>query len=282
MAAAAKHLTPVTLELGGKCPAYFDSSANLKVGLRRIAQGKWGTNNGQACISPDYILVDESIASELVDTLKSTIETFYGKDPKLSNDLSRMVNASHFARVAKLLDDPRVSSKVVHGGERDESKLYIAPTLVCDVPWDAPLMLEEIFGPVLPIIQVKGVQEAIDIINDRNKPLAAYVFTSTKEVEQQMVASVSAGGMVVNDTVMHFAVSGLPFGGVGESGMGCYHGKFSFDAFSHKKAVLYKNTSLGDVPARFPPFTTTKKRFLRSVLDGDYVAALVALTGWNK
>ncbi|KAG0556688.1 hypothetical protein KC19_11G071900 [Ceratodon purpureus] len=154
MAAAAKHLTPVTLELGGKCPAYFDRSADLKVGLRRIAQGKWGNNNGQACISPDYILVDESIASELVDALKDIIEKFYGKDPKMSKDLARVVNASHYSRLTNLLDDPRVSSKIVHGGERDESNLYIAPTLVYDVPLETPLMLEEIFGPILPIMKV--------------------------------------------------------------------------------------------------------------------------------
>ncbi|XP_073385182.1 aldehyde dehydrogenase family 3 member H1 isoform X2 [Physcomitrium patens] len=281
MAAASKHLTPVTLELGGKCPVYFDRSANLKVGLRRIAQGKWGNNNGQACISPDYILVDESIASELVDNLKEIIETFYGKNPISSTNLSRIVNTKHYLRLISFLEDPQICSKIVHGGERDEKKLYIAPTLVCDALMDSFLMSEEIFGPILPIIKVQGEQEAIDIINARPKPLAAYVFTTNKAVEERMVKNVSSGGMVVNDTVMHFVNPGLPFGGVGESGMGSYHGKFSFDAFSHKKAVLYR-TSLGDFPARYPPFTTKKQNFLRCVLDGDYIGAILSLTGLKK
>lgn len=165
--------------------------------------------------------------------------------------------------------------------ERDEKKLYIAPTLVCDALMDSFLMSEEIFGPILPIIKVQGEQEAIDIINARPKPLAAYVFTTNKAVEERMVKNVSSGGMVVNDTVMHFVNPGLPFGGVGESGMGSYHGKFSFDAFSHKKAVLYR-TSLGDFPARYPPFTTKKQNFLRCVLDGDYIGAILSLTGLKK
>lgn len=247
-----------------------------------VARGfLFGINNGQACIAPDYLLIDEIIASEVVDTLIDVIETFYGKDPKTSQDLSRIVNTKHYSRLAGFLDDPKISSKIVHGGARDDNKLYISPTLVCDVPMDSTLMSEEIFGPILPIIKVKGVQEAIDIISDRPKPLVAYVFTKNKEVEKRIVASISSGGMVVNDTIVHFLNPGLPFGGVGESGMSSYHGKFSFDAFSHKKAVLYRN-NLGDVPARFPPFTTMKQNFRRAIMDGHYLSAVISLTGLKK
>jgi len=182
------------------------------------------------------------------------------------------------SRLANYLDDSRTSPTIVHGGDRDEQNLYIAPTILCDPPLDAPVMNEEIFGPILPIIKVKGVKEAIDMINDRPKPLAAYVFTASKDVESQFVADVSSGGMVVNDTVLHFVVPGLPFGGVGESGVGCYHGKFSFDAFSHKKAVLYRSFG-GDVSARYPPFTEKKKHFIRKVVDGDLIGAALNMAG---
>ncbi|CAM6029817.1 unnamed protein product [Sphagnum balticum] len=281
MAAASKHLTPVTLELGGKCPVYIDSTANLKVALRRIAVGKWGNNNGQACIAPDYILAEDSIAPRVVDVLKETIVEFFGKDPKTSKDLSRIVNQFHFKRLMDLLNDSRTLGKIVHGGEQDAANLYIAPTVLYDVPLDVPIMTEEIFGPLLPIIKVKGAAEAIAFITERSKPLAFYVFTTDKTIAQLMVSEVSAGGIVVNDTCLQFVVPGLPFGGVGESGTGAYHGKFSFDTFSNHKAVLYRQ-EVGDVYARYPPHTKHKQKIIKSLLTGDFLGATLLLLGWRQ
>nr|AMJ39510.1 aldehyde dehydrogenase H1 copy 1 isoform [Bixa orellana] len=241
MAAAAKHLTPVVLELGGKCPVVVDPDADIKVTARRIAIGKWGCNNGQACIAPDYIITTKDFAPKLVDTFREVLQQIFGRSPLNSKDLSRIVNSNHFDRLTKLMDEDKVSGKIVHGGERDKTKLKIAPTIFLDVPHDSLIMNEEIFGPLLPIITVDKVEDSFDLINSSGrKPLAAYLFTSNEELKKQFVASVSSGGQLVNDTVLHVAVQELPFGGVGESGMGSYHGKFSFDAFSHKKPVLSK------------------------------------------
>ncbi|KAJ8625417.1 hypothetical protein MRB53_033947 [Persea americana] len=281
MAAAAKHLTPVVLELGGKNPVVVDSNVNLKVAVRRIIAGKWGCNNGQACISPDYIITTKSFAPQLIDALKSTLEEFYGKDPLQSKDLSRIVNSSHFQRLAQLLDDDKVSGKIVHGGQRDEKRIKIAPTLLLDVPHNSLIMKEEIFGPLLLIITVDKVEDSFVIINSRSKPLAAYLFTNDKALEKKFVDSISAGGMLINDTCLHLAVHTLPFGGVGESGMGSYHGKFSFDTFSHKKAVLYRSFG-GDASARYPPYTLKKQRVLRALLNGDIIGLILTLIGWPR
>eukprot|EP01018_Ginkgo_biloba_P019249 Gb_37819 [translate_table: standard] len=281
MAAAAKHLTPVTLELGGKCPVIFDPTADLEVAARRIVSGKWGSNNGQACIAPDYIITHESFAPKLINALKNTLEEFFGKDPFQSADLSRLVNFSHFTRLTRLLDDPKVSDNIVHGGHRDEKRLLIAPSLLLDPPMDSLIMTEEIFGPLLPIITVQKMEEAFEIVNSQPKALAAYIFTKNKKFERQGVAAISCGGIVVNDTSLHVVTHSLPFGGVGESGMGAYHGKFSFDTFSHKKAVLYRNF-MGDLMARYPPYTRRKQSIVKSLLNGDFVGLLYALLGWNK
>lgn len=281
MAAAAKHLTPVTLELGGKCPVIVDPTVDLEVTARRIIAGKWGCNNGQACISPDYIITLESFAPKLIDALKVTLEKFFGKDPFQSADLSRIVNFSHFARLTRLLDDPKVSDKVIYGGQRDEKRLIIAPTLLLDAPMDSLIMTEEIFGPLLPIITVQKMEEALEVVSSLPKPLAAYLFTKDKKLERQMVASISAGGMVVNDTAIHLANHHLPFGGVGESGMGAYHGKFSFETFSHKKAVLYRGF-MGDLMVRYPPYTARKQKIVRCLLTGDFLGLVYALIGWNS
>ncbi|KAJ8762777.1 hypothetical protein K2173_022906 [Erythroxylum novogranatense] len=278
MAAAAKHLTPVVLELGGKCPVVVDSSVNLQVAARRIIVGKWGTNNGQACISPDYILTTNEFAPKLVDTLKEELEGFYGKSPLKSKDLSRIVNSNHFARVAKLLDDDKVSGKIVHGGERDSEKLRIAPTILLDVPQDSLIMNEEIFGPVLPIITVNKIEDSFDVINSGAKPLAAYLFTKNKKLKEEFVMSVSAGGLVVNDTTVHLAVHTLPFGGVGDSGTGSYHGKFSFDAFSHKKAVVYRGF-YGDASVRYPPYTRGKLAVMKALFGGSVWDIIKAFFG---
>ncbi|KAF8404073.1 hypothetical protein HHK36_008950 [Tetracentron sinense] len=291
MAAAAKNLTPVVLELGGKSPAVVDSKINLQVTARRIIAGKWGSNNGQACIAPDYIITTKAYAPKLIDALKCELEKFFGKDPLESKDLSRIVNSNNFARLTKLLDEDKVSGKIIHGGQRDETCLKIAPTILLDVPMDSLIMTEEIFGPLLPIVTVDKVEDSFDVINSRAKPLAAYIFTNEKELKKEFVRTISAGGLLINDTVLHYLAAGvdilqlanpaLPFGGVGESGMGSYHGKFSFDAFSHKKAVLYRSFG-GDASARYPPYTLGKQRLLRALLNGSIFGIILALIGWSK
>ncbi|KAF8411758.1 hypothetical protein HHK36_004316 [Tetracentron sinense] len=278
MAAAAIHLTPVILELGGKSPVVVDSDINLQVAARRIIAGKWGCNNGQACISPDYIITTKVYAPNLIDALKCELEEFFGKDPLESEDISRIVNSYHFARLMKLLDEDKVSGKIVHGGQQDEAHLKIAPTILLDVPEDSLIMNEEIFGPLLPIITVDKVEDSFHVINSRAKPLAAYLFTNSKNLKEEFVRSISAGGMLINDTILHLATSTLPFGGVGESGMGSYHGKFSFDAFSHKKAVLYRSFG-GDASARYPPYTARKQRLLKALLNGSIFGIIHALIG---
>ncbi|XP_008219616.1 PREDICTED: aldehyde dehydrogenase family 3 member H1 isoform X1 [Prunus mume] len=281
MASAAKHLTPVLLELGGKSPVVVDSGINLQVATRRIIVGKWGCNNGQACISPDYIVTTKDFAPKLVDSLKRELENFYGNNPLESKDLSRIVNSNHFARLTKLLDEDKVSGKIVLGGERDKTNLRIAPTILLDVSRDSLIMNEEIFGPLLPILTVDRVEESFDLINSGTKPLAAYLFTNNKKLKEHFVRTVSAGGLVVNDTTIHLAVPSLPFGGVGESGMGAYHGKFSFDAFSHKKAVVYRGFA-GDASVRYPPYTKGKLRLLKALIGGGILSIIRALFGWSK
>ncbi|KZV51580.1 hypothetical protein F511_10533 [Dorcoceras hygrometricum] len=279
LAAAAKHLTPVVLELGGKCPAVVDTNIELKVAARRIISGKWGCNSGQTCVSPDYILTTKEYAPKLINALTCELEKFYGKDPLQSNDLSAIVNSNHFDRLARLIDDEKVSDKIVYGGQRDKSNLKIAPTIMLDVPADSLIMSDEIFGPLLPILTVNKIEDSISEINAKARPLAAYVFTNDKKLKEEFIKNVSAGGMLVNDTTLHLTVSGLPFGGVGESGMGSYHGKFSFDAFSHKKAVLQRSFA-GDLSARYPPYTSKKLKLLKALLKGDIIGIFRALFGW--
>lgn len=281
MTAAAKHLTPVVLELGGKSPVIVDSDVNLKIAVRRIIVGKWGCNNGQACISPDYIITTKDFASKLIDSFKRELERFYGTDQLQSNDLSRIVNSNHFERLTKLLEDDKVAGKIVYGGQTDKAQLKIAPTLLLDVPQDSLIMNEEVFGPLLPIITVDRLEESFEIITRRPKPLAAYLFTNRKNLKDKFVSTVSAGGLVINDSSLHLAVHTLPFGGVGESGMGSYHGKFSFDAFSHKKAVLYRSF-VGDAPARYPPYTQGKLRLLKALIGGSILGIIQALVGWSS
>ncbi|CAJ1974241.1 unnamed protein product [Sphenostylis stenocarpa] len=278
MTAAAKHLTPVVLELGGKSPVVVDSNINLKVAARRIISGKWGLNNGQACISPDYVITTKDYAPNLVNALKTELEECYGKNPMESEDLSRIVSSNHFARLSRFLNDDKVSGKIVYGGEKDEKKLRIAPTILLDVPRDSLIMGEEIFGPLLPIITVNKLEESLDLIISGEKPLAAYVFTNDKKFQEQFVKNVSSGGLLVNDTTLHLVVDTLPFGGVGESGMGAYHGKFSFDAFTHKKAVLYRSFA-GDSSLRYPPYTDTKQRLMKALIGGSILGIIRALLG---
>ncbi|XP_066339443.1 aldehyde dehydrogenase family 3 member H1-like [Miscanthus floridulus] len=281
MAAAAKHLTPVALELGGKSPVVVDSNVDLHVAVKRIVVGKWGCNNGQACIAPDYIITTKSFAPELVASLKRVLVRFYGEDPLQSADLSRIVNSKQFTRLQDLIEEKRVADKIVYGGEADEEQLKIAPTLLLDVPQDSAIMTGEIFGPLLPIVTVEKIEESFDLINAKPKPLAAYLFTKNKKLQEKFVANVPAGGMLVNDTVLHLTNPYMPFGGVGDSGMGCYHGKFGFDCFSHKKGVLIRGFG-GEANARYPPYTTEKQKILRGLINGSFIALILALLGFPR
>ncbi len=261
MEAAAKHLTPVTLELGGKSPAIVDRHANLAVAAKRIAWGKF-VNTGQTCVAPDYVLVDREVEQPLLDLLALTVRSFYGNDPRTSPDYGRIVNDRHFSRLAGLLAS---GGEPVVGGDADPSDRYIAPTVLTAVDSDAPIMREEIFGPLLPVLPVDDVDEAIDFVNERDKPLALYVFSDVDSVADRVIASTSAGGVAVNATVLHLAVPGLPFGGVGASGMGAYHGRAGFETFSHRKSVLHRPTRL-DLPVAYPPYSGWKQKLLRRLL----------------
>jgi aldehyde dehydrogenase (NAD+) len=260
MTAAAKHLTPVTLELGGKSPCIVDRDADLAVAAKRIAWGKF-VNAGQTCVAPDYLLVDESVHDKFLDKLSEAIGEFYGPDPQASGDYARIVNERHHDRLCKLMD----SGDVVVGGKTDRANRYIAPTVLRGVSEDSPAMQDEIFGPILPVFSVKSLDEAIDFVNRRDKPLALYVFSKDKQVAERVLTSTSSGGVCVNDCLSHLVPPELPFGGVGPSGMGAYHGKASFDTFSHKKSVLDKPTRL-DPPLRYPPYTDDKAKWVKRLL----------------
>jgi len=260
MEAAAKHLTPVTLELGGKSPCIVDKSAKIDVAARRIAWGKF-INAGQTCVAPDYVLVDQAVEQQLVDAIAKALHDFYGDDPEQSPDYGRIVNERHFARLEALL----ASGTPAVGGKTDAPQRYIAPTVLCDVALDSPAMSEEIFGPILPIIPVADLGAAIDIVNERDKPLALYVFAEDSSVQERVIASTSSGGMCINGAVMQVSTVTLPFGGVGPSGMGEYHGKASFETFSHRKSILSKSTRL-DPSIAYPPYTKNKERIIRRVL----------------
>ncbi|HQR36899.1 MAG TPA: aldehyde dehydrogenase family protein [Blastocatellia bacterium] len=241
MAAAAKHLTPVTLELGGKSPAIVDETADPVEAARRIAWGKF-LNCGQTCVAPDYVLVHTSRADAFLDALKGVVDESFGATPDAvhdSTDLCRLVDNGAFERVAGLVDDATSrGARVVAGGQRDASDRFIAPTVLADVPDDAAVMQEEIFGPVLPVLRVGSVDEAIAFVQARPKPLALYVFSSRDANVERILAHTNAGGTAVNNVVVHLANTNLPFGGTGASGMGNYHGEFGFREFSHERAVL--------------------------------------------
>ena len=263
MRAAAEHLTPVTLELGGKSPAIVAGDANVEVAAKRIAWAKF-LNAGQTCVAPDYVLVDERVEDALVTALADAVTTFYGADPRQSNDYARIVNERHHDRLMKLLEAGGYDATVI-GGTGDRGSRYIAPTVLAGVKPDAAVMDDEIFGPILPILTVNDVDEAIRFVSDREKPLALYVFSSDDDTLEHVVSSTSAGGVTTNHAVLHLAVPDLPFGGVGESGMGSYHGKPGFDTFSHAKAVLNKPTR-PDPALMYPPYSSVKQKILRKFL----------------
>ncbi|XP_037348291.1 aldehyde dehydrogenase family 3 member A2 isoform X1 [Talpa occidentalis] len=254
MEAAAKHLTPVTLELGGKSPCYVDKDCDLDIACRRITWGKY-LNCGQTCIAPDYILCEPSLQSQIVQKIKETVQEFYGENIKESPDYERIINLRHFKRILSLLE----GQKIAFGGEADEATRYIAPTILTDVNPETKVMQEEIFGPILPIVPVKNADEAIQFINEREKPLAFYVFSHNNKLVKRMIDETSSGGVTVNDVIMHFTLSSLPFGGVGSSGMGAYHGKHSFDTFSHHRPCLVKSLKGESAnKLRYPPNSQSK------------------------
>jgi len=259
MAAAAKHLTPVTLELGGKSPCLIDKSANLEVAASRIAWGKF-INAGQTCVAPDHVLVHREVSAQFVEILARKIKEFYGDDPALSPDFCRIASERHTARFQQLLEGQKVHT----GGQVDVAKRYVAPTIVLDPSPDSALMQEEIFGPVLPIVTVDEMHEAIKFVADRPKPLALYLFTKSKALEDAVLHRLSAGTVCVNDAVIFMVSPELPFGGIGNSGMGRYSGWYGFETFSHMKPVM-KRSFLFDAPMRYPPYTEQKAKLLKMV-----------------
>jgi aldehyde dehydrogenase (NAD+) len=248
MTAAARHLTPVTLELGGKSPCIVDQDAHLDYGIKRIAWGKF-LNAGQTCIAPDYVLIHRKIKEAFVEGMIRTIHTFYGEDPIESPDYARIINERHFNRLLHLTERGRILA----GGTTRRKDLYVAPTLMDQVSSDDPVMQEEIFGPILPIIEYDDIDEAIAFVNQRPRPLALYCFSENKVIQDKILRKTSSGGGCINDTVSHIGSQELPFGGIGESGIGSYHGKASFDTFTHQRGFLFRSNLL-DMPLRYPPY----------------------------
>jgi len=246
--AAAEQLTPVTLELGGKSPAIVDRSADLKTAARRIAWGKF-INAGQTCVSPDYVYIHRTQQEAFCKLIEQQVSEFYGSNPKDNPDYARILNRDHFNRLKQMIDP----QKTIVGGQTDGDELYIAPTAMKDISWQDPVMQEEIFGPILPILTYQKIEETIRAVQNHPKPLALYLFTSDAKLQQEVVETVPFGGGCINDTVAHLANLELPFGGIGQSGIGNYHGKASFDLFSHQKSVMHKGTWL-DIPLRYPPY----------------------------
>ncbi len=260
MSAAARHLTPVTLELGGKSPAIVERSADLGVTANRIAWGKF-VNAGQTCVAPDYVLVERPVEEALLAQLIRAIRQFYGDDPRQSPDYGRIVNERHHQRLVRLLE----GCSVMHGGEHDPASRYIAPTLLRGMRPDSAVMTEEIFGPLLPVLPVDSIGDALSFVNARPRPLALYVFTRDRAVAERVLGATSSGGACVNDAVVHLGVHDLPFGGVGESGFGAYHGRHGFETFSHRKGILDKSFQL-DLDLRYPPYDEQKVKWLTRLL----------------
>lgn len=248
MEAAAKHLTPVTLELGGKSPCMVDQTADIALAAKRIVWGKF-INAGQTCVAPDYIWVSRGVKNELIAKMGEYITRLYGDNPCSNSDYPKIINEKHFNRLLNLMQ----SGKVVFGGQFDAGSRQIAPTIIDDVTWECPIMREEIFGPLLPILEFDNFGEAVAEVNKHPKPLAFYLFTNDREKERYIIKNASFGGGCINDTIVHLATPYMPFGGVGESGMGGYHGKASFDTFSHEKSMLKKSNHF-DIPLRYPPY----------------------------
>ncbi len=257
---AATHLTPVTLELGGKSPCIVHNSANLKLAARRIVFGKY-LNCGQTCVAPDYILCHRSVKDQLIEYVKSEIKAQYGEDYLTNPSYGKIISGKHFDRVSGLIDP----NKVVIGGRFDKATLKIEPTVMDNITWDDAVMGEEIFGPLMPILTFDSIEEVIETVNSHDRPLALYIFAEDRHVVKKVTAECSYGGGCVNDVIIHLATSHMGFGGVGESGMGSYHGKTGFDTFTHYKSIVDKKTWM-DLPMRYQPYSKLGERLIRMFL----------------
>lgn len=251
MEAASKHLTPVTLELGGKSPCIVDETANIELAAKRIVWGKL-LNAGQTCVAPDYLLVHNKVKDNLIGKMKEYIIQFYGKRPCENKDYPKIINEKHYNRLKSLMK----CGNIVFGGQYNDKTNHISPTIIDDIEWESPIMNQEIFGPLLPVLEFQNINEVVMTVSKQPKPLALYLFTNKKKREEYFINNISFGGGCINDTIVHLATPYMPFGGVGNSGMGSYHGKETFDTFSHKKSIL-KKSNIIDIPLRYPPF---KKR----------------------
>ncbi len=260
MEKAAHHLTPVTLELGGKSPCIIDATAKIPLAAKRIVFGKF-LNCGQTCVSPDYILCDKTVKNELIACIKAEIQTQFGENPLENENYGKIINDKHFSRILRLIDE----EKIVHGGRSDAAAQRIEPTVLDHVTLDDAVMQEEIFGPVLPVLTYESLEDAISLVNSRQKPLALYFFSEDKAAIRRVTTRCCYGGGCINDVIVHLATSNMGFGGVGESGMGSYHGKAGFDTFSHHKSILDKKTWL-DLPMRYQPYSPAAKALIRQFL----------------
>jgi len=264
-AAANKHLTPCTLELGGKSPAFIDDSGNLEYKVKRLCWGKFN-NSGQICVAPDYVLCSKEVEKKIVPIMKNVLTEWYSDNPQISGDYCRIVTTRHLDRLQGMLS--KTSGKVAIGGRSNHDDKFLEPTVITGVGMDDSTMQEEIFGPILPIVNVESTEEAIKIVNSRDKPLALYVFTDRENVQDMFKKQTSSGGLVFNDTIMHLSIEELPFGGVGASGMGAYHGKHGFDTFTHMKPILKKDLGwlgekLGEI--RYPPYDPKMLNMIRNL-----------------
>ncbi len=257
MEKASRYLTPVTLELGGKSPCIVSDRKSLKLAAKRIAFGKF-LNAGQTCVAPDYLLIKEDLRESFIEYMQEVIKQFFGEDPLSHSQLVKIINEKHFQRLHHLLEN----QKIIYGGKSDNQSLKIEPTLVAVKDDDNALMQEEIFGPILPIITYQNIDDAIKFINNHEKPLALYIFSSQRDVQNKILRSCSYGGGCINDTIIHLATSKLGFGGVGNSGMGSYHGKKSFQTFSHTKSIVKKARWI-DLPLRYYPYNKIKDKLIR-------------------
>lgn len=257
--AAAKHLTPVTLELGGKNPCIVDADINLKIAASRIAWGKF-SNAGQTCVAPDYIIVHKKIKEEFIALIIKNLNHFYGKDAAISNDYGRMIHSKQFHRIENII----AKSNLLYGGQLNAETLFISPTIVEVTDWDDVAMQEEIFGPVLPIVTYENIEDAIQIANKHPDPLVCYLFTKNKKLIAYIQQQIPAGDMCINDVVVHFGHSKLPIGGRGKSGIGKYQGKYNFETFSHLKSVLHK-TFIPELSVRYPPFNDSKFQRIKTL-----------------
>ena len=253
---AAEHLTPTALELGGKSPCIVDKSADLEAAARRILWGKF-LNAGQTCVAPDYLLIHKDIKNQFLDIMKTELLKFYGENPEESSDYARIINEKHFDRIVSLLS----CGNIITGGRTNRAKLYIEPSIIDGVTWNDPVMLEEIFGPVFPVLEYETIDEAVNMITDREKPLALYLFSRDKNIWKRIIREISFGGGCINDVIFHQVSYCLPFGGVGNSGTGAYHGKWGFEAFSHKKGILNKSL-WPEIKLFYPPYKD-KIKFLK-------------------